>query len=90
MLSNVLATNLAHFRIYHHFTYIFSEAGKCCCDLNAQLKFVMSPDGNFQPSAQPNPVAGGYKYGNLALQVGGVSDESVKYGYGFCASRTFE
>jgi hypothetical protein len=24
----------------------------------------------------------GYKYGNLALQVGGVSDETVKYGYG--------
>jgi hypothetical protein len=24
-------------------------------------------------------------YGNLALQVGGVSDETVKYGYGFCA-----
>jgi hypothetical protein len=30
-----------------------------------------------------NPVPGGYKYGNLALQVGGVSDETVKYGYGF-------
>jgi hypothetical protein len=30
-------------------------------------------------------VAGGYKYGNLALQVGVVSDETVKYGYGFCA-----
>jgi hypothetical protein len=29
------------------------------------------------------PVPGGYKYGNLALQVGGVSDEIVKYGYGF-------
>jgi hypothetical protein len=29
------------------------------------------------------PVSGGYKYGNLALQVGGVSDETVKYGYGF-------
>jgi hypothetical protein len=25
----------------------------------------------------------GYKYGNLALQFGGVSDETVKYGYGF-------
>jgi hypothetical protein len=24
----------------------------------------------------------GYKYGNLALQVGGVSDETIKYGYG--------
>jgi hypothetical protein len=28
-------------------------------------------------------VSGGYKYRNLALQVGGVSDETVKYGYGF-------
>jgi hypothetical protein len=30
-----------------------------------------------------HPVPGAYKYGNLALQVGGVSDETVKYGYGF-------
>jgi hypothetical protein len=30
-----------------------------------------------------HPVPGGYKYGNLDLQVGGVSDETVKYGYGF-------
>jgi hypothetical protein len=29
-----------------------------------------------------NPVPGGYKYGNLALQIGGVSNETVKYGYG--------
>jgi hypothetical protein len=28
-----------------------------------------------------NPVPGGYKYGNLALQVGGISDETVKHGY---------
>jgi hypothetical protein len=27
---------------------------------------------------------------NLALQVGGVSDETVKYGYGFRATRTIE
>jgi hypothetical protein len=26
------------------------------------------------------PVSGGYKYGDLALQVGGVSDETVIYG----------
>jgi hypothetical protein len=25
----------------------------------------------------------GYKYGNLALQIQGVSDETVKYGFGF-------
>jgi hypothetical protein len=27
---------------------------------------------------------------NLALQVGGVSDETVMYGYGFCMTRTIE
>jgi hypothetical protein len=37
-----------------------------------------------------HPLHGGYKYGNLALQVGGVSDETVKYGYGFCTIRTIE
>jgi hypothetical protein len=26
---------------------------------------------------------GDTNYGNLALQIGGVSDETVKYGYGF-------
>jgi hypothetical protein len=30
-----------------------------------------------------HPVPGGYKYENLALQVGGVSDEKVKYGFRF-------
>jgi hypothetical protein len=30
----------------------------------------------------------GYKYGDLGLHVGGVSDETVEYGYGFCATRT--
>jgi hypothetical protein len=29
-----------------------------------------------------HPVLRGYKYGNLDLQVGGVSDETVIYGYG--------
>jgi hypothetical protein len=29
-------------------------------------------------------VPGGYKYGDLALQVGGVLDETVKYGREFC------
>jgi hypothetical protein len=37
-----------------------------------------------------HPVPGGYKYGNLALQVRGVSDETVNYGYGFCATPTIE
>jgi hypothetical protein len=30
-----------------------------------------------------NLVPGGYKHGDLALQVGGVSDETVKYGREF-------
>jgi hypothetical protein len=47
-----------------------------------------------QPSARgfnlANLFLGGYKYGNLAFQDGRVSDEAVKYGYGFCATRTIE
>jgi hypothetical protein len=35
-----------------------------------------------------HPVPGGYKYGNLALQVRGVSNETVKYGFGFCGTWT--
>jgi hypothetical protein len=30
----------------------------------------------------------GYRYGDLAPQVGGASDETVKYGYGSCATLT--
>jgi hypothetical protein len=33
---------------------------------------------------------GGYKYGDMAHQIGGVSDETVKHGYGFYATRTIE
>jgi hypothetical protein len=43
-----------------------------------------------QPSAQGHPVPGGYKYRDLALQVGGVSDETVKYGREFCGTSTQE
>jgi hypothetical protein len=32
----------------------------------------------------------GYKYGNLALQVGRVSNETVKYGREFCGTSTEE
>jgi hypothetical protein len=39
---------------------------------------------------QGHPVPGGYKYGNLALQVGGVSNETVKYGHEFCGTWTRE
>jgi hypothetical protein len=58
--------------------------------------FVLS---NMKPTIG-YPVPGGiigppcswglYKYGNLAFQVGGVSDETVKHGYGFCVTRTIK
>jgi hypothetical protein len=36
------------------------------------------------------PVPGGYKYGDLALQIGGFSSETVKYGREFCGISTQE
>jgi hypothetical protein len=33
-----------------------------------------------------HPVPGRYKYGDLALQVGGVSNETVKYNREFCGT----
>jgi hypothetical protein len=41
-------------------------------------------------SALLHSVSGGYKYGNLALHVGGVSDETVKYGREFCGASAQE
>jgi hypothetical protein len=35
-------------------------------------------------------VPGGYKYGDLALQVGGVPNETVKYSREFCGTSTEE
>jgi hypothetical protein len=35
-----------------------------------------------------HPVPEGYKYGDLALQVGGVSDETVKYDCKFYRTST--
>jgi hypothetical protein len=47
-----------------------------------------------EPSARGvqlgQPVPGGYKYGDLALQVGGVSNDTVKYGREFCGTSTQE
>jgi hypothetical protein len=37
-----------------------------------------------------HPVSGGYKYGDMALQVVGVSNETVKYGREFCWTSTRE
>jgi hypothetical protein len=37
-----------------------------------------------------HPVPGGYKYGDLAIQVGGVSGESVTFDCEFCGTWTQE
>jgi hypothetical protein len=37
-----------------------------------------------------HPLPGGYKYGDLTLHVGGISDETVIYGYGSCTTLTSE
>jgi hypothetical protein len=48
-------------------------------------------DGPKAPTAiHGPPVPGGYKYGNLALQVVGVSNETVKCGREFCGTSTEE
>jgi hypothetical protein len=36
------------------------------------------------------PCSGSFKYGDLALQVGGVSDETLIYNYGSFATLTSE
>jgi hypothetical protein len=47
--------------------------------------------GNPAPGGKLSyPVPGVYKYGNLALHVGGVSDERRIYDYGYCATLTSE
>jgi hypothetical protein len=35
-------------------------------------------------------IKGGYKYRDLALQIGGGSDETAKYGREFCGTSTQE
>jgi hypothetical protein len=37
-----------------------------------------------------HPIPGGYKCGDLALQIGGVTDETVKYGREFCGTSAQE
>jgi hypothetical protein len=41
-------------------------------------------------NAVPGGTTGGYKYGKLAFQVWGISDETVKYGFGFWTTQTIE
>jgi hypothetical protein len=40
-------------------------------------------------SITEHPVPRGYKCGDLALQVGGVSDETVIYVYGSCMTNQY-
>jgi hypothetical protein len=77
--------------------------GYICMDLSLQvggeLEYLHRSPASHKRRHKMNPVPGGitgppcswgYKYGNLALQVGGVSDETAKYGFGFWATRTIE
>jgi hypothetical protein len=48
-------------------------------------------EGNPVPGGTAEqPCSWGYRYGNLALQVGGVSGETINYDYGFCVTRSVE
>jgi hypothetical protein len=78
--------------VYHNFNFIFS------CNLHfitpglglqavQGLEYLHRSPASCKRWRKGNPLPGGYKCGNLALQVGGVSDETVKYGYGFCKTR---
>jgi hypothetical protein len=46
---------------------------------------LLTFDSNF---GLDHPVHGGYGWGDLGLQVGEVSDETVIYEYGYCATLT--
>jgi hypothetical protein len=58
---------------------------RCPASRKRQQKGNPVPGGITGP-----PCSWGYKYGNLALQVGGVSNETVKYGREFCGTSTQE
>jgi hypothetical protein len=51
---------------------------------SAELVIHAVPHKSLLHSKLDYPVPGGYKYGDLSLQVGGVSNETVKYGREFC------
>jgi hypothetical protein len=53
------------------------------CLSSVRAVFIGRTEEVIKCSPYHHPVPRGYKYGNLALQVGGVSDETVKYGFGF-------
>jgi hypothetical protein len=55
-------------------------------DMNRRMSLAFTS----MKTTNHTPVPGGYKYEHLALQVGGVSDETVKYGREFCGASTQE
>jgi hypothetical protein len=60
-------------------------------EMSTRSRKIMFPGSNPVPGGITGPPCSwGYKYEDLALQVGGVSDETVKYGHGSCATRTTE
>jgi hypothetical protein len=67
-----------------------------CLPGSLQVRLVQVGQDFVGPTYEPlitqlgHPGPGGYEYGNLALQVGRVPDETVKYGYKFCATRTIQ
>jgi hypothetical protein len=78
--------------------YIYLQC--CICPSGSGLEFLHLSPASRKRRRKRNPVPGGiiggqpvlgrYKYWDLALQVGGVSNETVEYGYGFCPTRTRE
>jgi hypothetical protein len=61
--------------------------------LTSTSKRIRSPASRRQLKGNPvpggitgHPVPGKYKYRDLALQVGGVSNETLKYGREFCGT----
>jgi hypothetical protein len=74
------------------------QTRKCLKEISRRKKnWSQVSDGRLTPGHTDRLTIGrklthsltqGHKYRDLALQVGEVSDETVMYGYGLCATRT--
>jgi hypothetical protein len=60
------------------------------CICHTTFKVTSHSFSQYPANQLSHPVPGGYKYRDLALQVGGVSDETMKYGGEFCGTSTQE
>jgi hypothetical protein len=78
-------------------TLTFGDQQRYLCGVG--LEYLDRSPASSKRHQKGNSVLGGitgppcswdYKYGVLALQVRGISDETVKYGYGFWATQTIE